>query len=251
MNPSLTMPVLASALSPQQADEDAWLVGAPQLVANGVTGIDTNEHVATATRVSAGFDVDETGHVNHPRVQLKIFPGIERGAMHSINGLIVHQTGGSTAQSTFNSYQHSIYGAHFLIGKDGAIYQTASLKQRCNHVGNLKSRCVAESRCTPTELTALKGKAVGSGIGRVEAGKEWPDRYPGNSDSIGIELVGAAAKSADGKTEVYEPITPAQQTSLSWLVGKLRATYNISLTEVFRHPEVSWKNETEASSATW
>src|SRR5690606_8060251 len=44
-----------------------------------------------------------------------------------VNGIVVHQTGGSTAQSTFNSYRNSTTGAHFLVEKDGKIYQTASL----------------------------------------------------------------------------------------------------------------------------
>lgn len=245
------MPAPGTDPSRERDGDNLWFTGAPRLFTAGVVGIDTHEAVAATSPAEEGFEVSETGHVDHARVQLRIFAGIEHGAMHSVHGIIVHQTGGASAQSTFNSYGSSPYGAHFLIDKDGTIYQTASLTQRCWHVGNLKARCVAESRCTPTELKALEGKAAGKGIGRVEAEKEWPDRYPGNSDSIGIELVGATAKGSDGKEDIYEQLSDAQQTSLGWLIGKLRATYEVSLSEIFRHPEVSWKNPTEAESATW
>src|SRR5260221_2436758 len=53
-----------------------------------------------------------------------IAPTIERGEMKEIHGIIVHQTGGSTAQSSIDSYKNpSANGAHFLIEKDGTIYQ--------------------------------------------------------------------------------------------------------------------------------
>lgn len=196
--------------------------------------------------------IDERGHVSNARVQVRITPAIERGPMRTVNGIIVHQTGGSTAQSTFASYAKAdANGAHFLIDKDGTIYQTASVKQRSNHAGNLKARCVAESRCTPTDLKALTKKGPGRGIGDVERGKQWPDRYPGNTDSIGIELVGAAKKDPKTGSEVYEDLTQQQQGALAWLLGGLSQALGVSMKEVFRHPTVSWKNATEAASAKW
>lgn len=196
------------------------------------------------------------GHVEDARVTLALRPKIERGAMTTVHGIVVHQTGGSNAKGALSSYEKDkANGAHFLVDKDGTIYQTASVYKSCNHAGALRPRCMAEQRCTPADLKALKGKAIGKVMGRVEAAKSWPDRYPGNSDSIGIELVGRAMKATAEQRlqwkedEVYEPLTPEQQTSLEWLLRKLTATLQVSMTEVFRHPTVSWKNSSEAGSA--
>lgn len=82
-----------------------------------------------------------------------------------------------------------------------------------------------------------------------EMQKTVPDRYPSNEDSIGIELVGKAS-GPHGK-EVFEAVTNAQNTALKWLVQELSSTFAVPLTEVFRHPEVSRKNVTEASTAAW
>jgi N-acetyl-anhydromuramyl-L-alanine amidase AmpD len=181
----------------------------------------------------------------------KVAPAIERGRMIAVSGIIIHQTDSPTAQATLNGYSRAnASGAHFLIDKDGKIYQTASLTQSTHHVGWIKSRCIAEHRCSLQDQQQLKNKLPGRGIGQVEIKKSWPDRYPSNSDSIGIEIVGEALPRT-GNNRVYEPLTANQQMSLQWLVRELASTLGIKLTEVFRHYEVSWKNLTEAKSASW
>lgn len=84
--------------------------------------------------------------------------------------------------------------------------------------------------------------------------KSVPDRYPSNADAIGIELVGEAmprgGSTADA-LKTYEPVTAAQNAALQWLIQELSNTLNIPLSEVFRHPTVSRKNPTEASTARW
>src|SRR5579863_5576647 len=94
--------------------------------------------------------VSKNGHVDAERVIVKIFPAIERGPMNVVNGIVVHQTDAPTAQSTFESYKNKgANGAHFLIDKDGVIYQTASLRQRTYHVGRVKSRCILTKKSAP------------------------------------------------------------------------------------------------------
>jgi len=67
-------------------------------------------------------------YIDAERIILKTFKNIEHGQMDAVNGIVVHQTDSTTANSTFNSYQtKGATGAHFLIDKDGTIYQTASL----------------------------------------------------------------------------------------------------------------------------
>ncbi|OFZ70234.1 MAG: N-acetylmuramoyl-L-alanine amidase [Betaproteobacteria bacterium RBG_16_58_11] len=202
--------------------------------------------------------IDSTGVVIDPRVRHAISPALERGDMKIVHGIIVHQTGSSSAAVTLNGYKSTKdnpkpSGAHFLIDKDGTIYQTVSIYKKAPHVGFLKSRCVAQHTCSPTELKALKGKKPGQQIGEVELKKKWPSKYPSNADSIGIEIVGEALPKNEPNRDrrTYESVTKEQQASLQWLVQELSLTLNVRMAEVFRHPIVSWKNETEASTATW
>ncbi|MGY4398453.1 hypothetical protein ACVWZA_003661 [Sphingomonas sp. UYAg733] len=89
-------------------------------------------------------------------------------------------------------------------------------------------------------------------VRRNEMTKSVPDRYPGNSDSLGIELVGKSFPGPTPKADRnYESVTPAQNASLTWLVDGLTRVMNIKRTEIFRHPTVSQKTPSEASTARW
>lgn len=110
-----------------------------------------------------------------------------------------------------------------------------------------------EARCSVPEQK-LNAKFNPSEENKRELKKSVPDRFPSNQDAIGIELVGEpmpheAAIPEEKKT--YEQVTDAQNDALSWLVRELAITLNIPLTEVFRHPTVSRKNPSEASTAKW
>ncbi|URF03179.1 hypothetical protein M5D45_11565 [Cupriavidus campinensis] len=57
---------------------------------------------------------------------------------------------------------------------------------------------------------------------------------------------------SDCKTaRIYENVTTQQNASLRWLIAELVATFNVSTGEIYRHPQVSYKNPTEASTAVW
>jgi N-acetyl-anhydromuramyl-L-alanine amidase AmpD len=144
-------------------------------------------------------------------------------------------------------------GAHFLIDKDGTIYQTASLFRQTWHVGKLRARCLAEHRCSATEHQALRHFNPRTEH-RMEMAKQVPERYPSNEDSIGIELVGAVVAGNGQNTAeqgIYEAVSEQQNASLRWLIAELASTFGIPMTEIFRHPVVSRKNPTEAKSALW
>lgn len=195
--------------------------------------------------------IDAQGRLVHPRIKPALQIKLERGDMATVVGIIVHQTDSSTAASTLASYKVSPNGAHFLIDKDGTIYQTVSVRKRVNHVGRLRARCIAEHSCKPKELKLINAMkpAVRN---RHEMKKDPPARYPSNSDSIGIEIVGRATPPENGIGDaVYEAVTPAQNASLSWLVREIASTLNVSMKEVFRHPDVSQKTPSEASTARW
>ena len=198
--------------------------------------------------------IGKDGTVNDARIKRAPKSTIERREMKVVRGIIVHQTGAATAESSLDSYRNpSANGAHFLIDKDGTIYQTASIYRQTWHVGKLKARCLVEKRCAPVDVQALMRFDPGRENKR-EMTKSVPDRFPSNEDSIGIELVGEAlprGSSVPEQKKTYESVTEQQNASLHWLVSELALSLNIQLQEVFRHPDVSRKNPTEASTAKW
>lgn len=192
---------------------------------------------------------DKDGWAVDPKITVARRPNLAHGRMTTVSGIIVHQTGAPTASSTLNSYlQDGANGAHFLIDKNGDIYQTGSVFWRQWHVGKLKPRCMLEKRCTPVEVKNFAHMTYAE-INSYETQKAVPDRYPSNDDSIGIELVGAPTGTAPNQG--YETVTAEQNASLAWLVKELTEKFGVPMTEVFRHPAVSRKNEHEAESARW
>ncbi|MEJ8812223.1 peptidoglycan recognition family protein [Variovorax ureilyticus] len=195
--------------------------------------------------------ITRDGHVDAERIKVKIFSSIERGKLDVINGIVVHQTGGSTADGAFSSYQKAgANGAHFLIDKDGTIYQTASLFRVTNHVGHLKSRCMETRKCTAAELKAANSIRGPINLSRFELRKNFPSRFPSNTDSLGIEIVGRPIE-GKGEDAIYEPVNAQQNASLQWLVKQLGETLGVSMREVYKHPQVSYKVKTEAATAIW
>ena len=198
------------------------------------------------------------GKLIDPIVTQKIFTQLHKGKMSQIHAIVVHQTGAETSDNTFNSYkQASAHGAHFLIDTDGTIYQTALLTQKTHHVGKLKSRCIVTNICTKDELAAAnaiyfkKGQSYSVRVAKLykhEKSKNYPERYPMNDDSIGIEIVGDFDQAAGE----YESVTTNQNISLKWLVNELIENFDLDIDDdVYRHPDVSYKKPTEASTAKW
>jgi N-acetyl-anhydromuramyl-L-alanine amidase AmpD len=204
--------------------------------------------------------IDKNGY-DAARIKKNIIHNIERKPMDSVNGIVIHQTGGPTKESTFSSYKEKgANGAHFLIDEYGTIFQTASLKRVTNHVGRLRSRCFITMKCEATELKHVrqleKIKPAGEMAKKVhghEIKKSFPDRYPSNADSIGIEIVGIADKNNRTKDNepIFQQVNEAQNSSLKWLIDELASTLKVPIQEIYRHPAIARKNPTEASSAQW
>lgn len=213
-------------------------------------------------------EIDNDGMLNHMRIRNSRSQIIERGRRTMpITGIVVHQTDADTASSSLNSYTRpKANGAHFLIDKDGTIHQTAAIYQRTNHVGPLKARCLAKGAVRPCSPQDYAGKGT-MGMHRIEMHKPPSERYPSNMDAIGIELVGRASlpkgftphpkwkhlshEELRGEFGVYVTPTAAQNLSLSWLVKVLEHSMQVAPSEVFPHPLVSRKNDTEAQGANW
>ena len=196
--------------------------------------------------------LDKNGMLISPKVILRRFPHIEHGPLNVVHGIIVHQTDSPSAQSTFSGYSKGGNGAHFLIDKNGTIYQTASLKKRCYHVGRrIRSKCleISKTQCNDKNMAKLMAYSWSKRVVAIdgyERQKNYPDRFPVNSDSIGIELVG---KHVDDKT--YTPVTPQQNMSLQWLIDELYTNFSLNKNDIYRHPTVSYKNPGEAAGAKW
>jgi len=195
------------------------------------------------------------GKLISPRIIDKVTGKIEHGALAAVHAIVLHQTGSSTAASSLSSYNQGKNGAHFLIDKDGTIYQTARIDRMCWHVGKIRSRCYALKSCDKAELkdiNAILYKKGDSYVVRVtklsdyESEKSYPDRFPTNADSLGIELVGALVRGGKG----YEAVTEAQNSSLSWILSTLESTLKLTASDIYTHPQVSYKNATEAATAS-
>jgi hypothetical protein len=227
--------------------------------------------------MAATVTVDKDGwFANDASIRREPRPTIEHGAMKSVRGIIVHQTGSSTAAGTLSSYKNAgANGAHFLIDKDGTTYQVASMYRKTWHVGKLQAKCLATHNCSPTEVKAI-AKNKYTEINKLEMAKSVPLRFPSNNDAIGIELVGLCvldpkylaqvnpnlnavdkAKKIDQLTAqygVFETVTAAQNRALDQLISKIQIGLGMAdedKDQIFEHPQASRKNSTEASTAQW
>lgn len=196
--------------------------------------------------------IDGNGMLVDSRIIARRFSNIEQGALTSVSAIVVHQTDTSTGQQVFNNYPTATEGAHFLIDENGQIFQTASIRSRCYHVGRrIKSKCLTIDKSTcdsaaMAKITAMSWGAQIQALNNHERAKNYPDRYPVNGDSVGIEIVGRHIDD-----DHYQAVAPQQNLSLQWLITELYGHFNLTGKDVYRHPEVSYKNPGEASSATW
>lgn len=178
------------------------------------------------------------GILIHTLVNQNFISNIEHGAMEleKINAIVLHQTDSFSAKSTMDAWKTKKSGAHFIVdrgdtgykGDDGKIYQTAHINKVCWHVGDIQSKCLINNACaipkgakkSPEAIAnATKGsRARADAINKVEKAKSYPNRYPINSDSIGIEIVTKADN--DG---IYVAPSAAQMWAVGWLVSEISA----------------------------
>jgi N-acetyl-anhydromuramyl-L-alanine amidase AmpD len=75
--------------------------------------------------------IDQDGVIRDARVKVELISQIAHGPLIHIDAIVVHQTDSSTAKGTLAGYRTDSkgLGTHFLIDKDGTIYQTVALKK--------------------------------------------------------------------------------------------------------------------------
>jgi len=201
------------------------------------------------------MSIDKDGWFIDKKISKEHRSSLEHGEISNVNALVLHRTGASNAKSVLNAWKSKKEGTHFLISETGDIYQTASLKKKCWHVGKLYSRCRSIENCSTEDAEAIENilhrKNTSWGkkfklITRSELKKTYPLRFPHNHDSIGIEIVGVLSK----ENEIYELPNKKQLTSLFWLVDEITKKYSMSLKDIYAHGKIAHKDKNKSEGVT-
>lgn len=185
--------------------------------------------------------VDEKGYIQNAGLTFKPIPSLEKGSINGPKAIVLHRTDSSKISSPLKSFESGI-GTHFIVDKDGTTYQCASLKKKTYHVGKIKSKCFDGNSCPVDETKKIKGWGwAPTKIYNHEKIKSYPDRYPMNEDSVGIETV------AKYNGTFWEDPTPEQTKSIKQLVNILENEYDITDADIYEHDKISYKTEGEGA----
>lgn len=185
--------------------------------------------------------VDDKGYVQNAGFAFKPISALENGPIDGPKAIVLHRTDSYTVDSALRSFQSGI-GTHFIVAKDGAVTQAASLLNRTAHVGKIKSRA-AESGSPAGEAALIKGWGwAPAKIYNHEKSKSYPDRYPMNQDSVGIETV-AKHRGDSG----WEAPTAEQSASIATIVRILKDTYGLGEDDIYEHDNISYKTDGEGA----
>lgn len=182
--------------------------------------------------------------VKHADQTKQLATALEKGSLtqQQTKAIILHRTNTDTSLQAVNGFLSGV-GTHFLIDTDGTIYQCASLYKYTQHVGKIRSK--AKETGTWSEKEQQHIKSLGNNVQVLydyEKTKSYPNRYPINSDSIGIEVVGKY------KSNQWEVATQAQKDSIKNLVEILKEEYNLSDDDVYEHDKISRKTDGEGAN---
>lgn len=178
----------------------------------------------------------QNGYIQNADFVIQPIPELEKGPIKGPRAIVMHRTASSSAAGPLQSYQKTGIGTHFTVDRDGTIYQTASLSKGTSHIGKIRSRCEIERTCGTEELRRVRGMSITAKYNHEKA-KAYPQRYPLNEDSVGIEVV-ARNNGGDYK---WEEATGEQKQSIRVLIGFLKNEYRLSDEDVYAHDEISYK----------
>ena len=182
--------------------------------------------------------------VKHADQTKQLATALEKGSLtkQQTKAIILHRTNTDTSLQAVNGFLGGL-GTHFLIDTDGTIYQCASLYKYTQHVGKIRSK--AKETGTWSEKEQQHIKSLGNNVQALydyEKTKSYPNRYPINSDSIGIEVVGKH------KNNQWEVATQAQKDSIKNLVEILKEEYSLSDDDIYEHDKISRKTGGEGAN---
>nr|WP_255703480.1 N-acetylmuramoyl-L-alanine amidase [Lysobacter sp. GX 14042] len=120
-----------------------------------------------------------------------------------------------------------------------------------HHVGKIKSRCYHEGTCSMEESERIRSWGwAPTKIHNHEKTKPYPDRFPLNEDSVGIEVVSQCLTNCgpdDPDQATWEAPTAEQTESIRTLVRILKRTYDLTDTDVHEHDVISYKKGGEGA----
>lgn len=142
-------------------------------------------------------------------------------------GIVVHYTAGPSLKAAISELKLRSLAYHFIITRDGVIYQTANCNQKTAHAGISEWRgCYCNSEFIGVALDSW-------GLLRLREGKvyAWPRNY---SLEIQAEV---NVTNVNGRQEYWEAATDPQEKSLWLLLRALLNEYSISPDLVCGHDE--------------
>lgn len=187
--------------------------------------------------------VGENGYIQNAGYVIQPVAALENGPINGPKAVVLHRTDSTTADGTMRGFERGI-GTHFLVGKDGTVFQAASLAQKTAHVGKIRSRCHSEGSCSAEERRLIdRWGWAPRRIHNHEKVKSYPQRYPMNEDSVGIETVAKF----DRNTKQWEAPTAEQSVSIAKLIGILKEEYGLSDADIYEHDRISYKEPGEGA----
>lgn len=209
-------------------------------VAGSITSVIANTQ---RKEVAVPIYVGSNGYVQNAGYEIRPVPALENGPLDGPRAIVLHRTDSTTTEGTIRSFERGV-GTHFLVGKDGAVIQAASLLQKTAHVGKIRSRCHITGTCSAEEQALIDSWGwAPSRIHSHERDKPYPIRFPTNEDSVGIETVAKFDKAAN----VWEAPTVAQASSIARLIGILKSEYGLTNADIYEHDEISYKQGGEGA----
>ena len=150
-----------------------------------------------------------------------------------VHAVVLHRTDSPTISSALNNASQQA-AAHFYIAKNGDVYQKISLAQVAPHVGRIKKRD------DPKSFSIIS-------VFNEEKKKNYPERYPYNEDSIGIEVVGKSLKyESENKWYYLAPTDIEQIKTIARLVNFLTGYFSLNKDgDLYGHEVISSKSEGE------
>lgn len=230
------------------ANDPARLVFSAPLAVASISKSDT---LAPFRRLTT---IDKDGYLTDPGITHTPIAAISHAGISRINGIVLHRTASSTAAGTLSTWRtrESGTGAHFLIDRDGTIHQTVSVNRQAWHVGAIRSRGEVEGTLTPEDARDLAAARGGQAawrttavraVSRLEATRPYPERYPTNADSLGIEVVARYHPA----TETWDAPTPEQRMAIGRLMESLQRNFGLTHEDIYEHDAISRKTPGEGA----
>ncbi|MDR1876288.1 MAG: N-acetylmuramoyl-L-alanine amidase [Flavobacteriaceae bacterium] len=151
-------------------------------------------------------DAITNGVASGGNVTNDISSSVSRPAMQSVKGIVLHRTVSSSASSAIRTAKSN-------EGKTGF------------HI-------VIDTDGSTTQLVNFNNRANHVGKQKIDIG---------NYNSIGIEVVG----NYNSNTTQWDPLTPEQIESTAGAVHTIMGEYNLTISDVYPHEDLSWKTAGE------